>query len=156
MPLPDLDSRRARVRAVSDTYDSQKAFSAAIGMSESRVSKALSKKTSSERKLAPLESAITHRGLWSRVGDDGEAVRDDLDAFVRRALDRRGGQDPAAPAPVVFFVVEGPDGEPLWGYTVDGRVVQMGDPIRGTLRPTERAAADGGASSAGSAAARGG
>ena len=37
-------------------------------MQESRVSKALSERTSTVRKLAPLESAITYGGLWSRIG----------------------------------------------------------------------------------------
>ena len=56
---PDLAKRRERILRLIEEVGTQKALAEALGMTESRVSKALSPETVSDRRLAPIERAIS-------------------------------------------------------------------------------------------------
>lgn len=53
-----LTARRQRILDKIESFGSQKAFAEAIGMNQSRVSKALNAQWLSDRRLAPIEQAI--------------------------------------------------------------------------------------------------
>ena len=67
---PDLASRRDAILAVIDDYGTQKAFAAAVQMSESRISRALDPAKITDRRLAPIERAIARVAK----GDGGETT----------------------------------------------------------------------------------
>lgn len=68
-----LSERHSRLVALADTFDTQKAFSEAIGLGESRVSKALAGDSVTERKLLPIEYAVSERKLWRRLKEEGNS-----------------------------------------------------------------------------------
>lgn len=59
-----IEGRRRRVEAVAEGMGSQKALADALEMSEPRISKALNKELASDRRLAPIERAISEKKLW--------------------------------------------------------------------------------------------
>lgn len=59
-----IEQRRRRVQAVADGMGSQKALADALNMSEPRISKALNRELSSDRRLAPIERGISEKRLW--------------------------------------------------------------------------------------------
>lgn len=80
-------NRLAKVRAVVDSFPSQKSFAEAAGLDQPQVSKALSIKTTTAARLAPLESAIARKKLGdisegkSKSGKPGLRIAEELTNF---------------------------------------------------------------------------
>ena len=120
----DFEKRLARVQTVSKRYDTQKAFSDAIGMSESRVSKALSERTSTERKLAPIEAELTVRNLWGDEPAEAEVKSVDSPAL---SADENGGVVPTGYTRVPEILIE-PSAAEVWDVGTEEDIVPEEQP----------------------------
>ena len=70
MPPPDLSDRIQAIHREIKRYGSQKAFCERIGVSESRLSRALQPALASDRRLAPIERAIAETQSESGIQNE--------------------------------------------------------------------------------------